>query len=250
MIKTLSLDLQKIYNDMQKCKSCRLVDELQINKPRDGHWRLHGWGRETDLVFVGMNPSSKRSYLVKPDMIPWLYVLEQGKEFNDTYLHYALRELGWCDCNNKDECNHKWFVTNIVKCYTEGQKLNGQYKDCIEACFKANLLEELKVLKPKAVILLGGIVAGAFRMKIGDIKTSDKVIPFFENARYGSSLKEYGVNSVFGSIYHPKFWVDPRQSYEGKSMNRVSQKTKTEQYASDIGKILDKAGISYRKTGS
>lgn len=250
MITSLPAELQKIYKDMQKCTACRLSKELFINKPGDNTWRLHGWGKEHQVVFIGMNPSSKRARFVKPELIPWSLPLEEGKEFNDTYLHYALRSLDWCSCNNTvhgiNSCHHKWFVTNIVKCYTEGQKLNKDYQDCIEACVKNNLIKELMYLKPKAIILMSGIVSDAFSMKFGEIKNSEKVFLKFDTHRPKKSMADYGIRAVFGSIYHPKYWIDARQRKNGQKIIDIPQKERVKEYADNIKKIFDASGVPYR----
>ncbi|MFH0803229.1 MAG: uracil-DNA glycosylase family protein [bacterium] len=235
MLKTLSKELQELYQTMQKCTECKLGKEGQ-NKPKPGerYWRQHGWGKETDLVIIGMNPTSGRNG--DPDGIPWGRPTLSGMPFNDTYLHWALRNLGWCDCEDLGKCEHRWYQTNIVKCCTsDNQLIFPRDKEFIQPCMKNFLLKELKLLKPKAILLMGKTVGPSFGFKIiPDIRNSKEVFPFYDRTSLADT--DMGINSVVGIINHSNYWRKGTRLTEPK-------KEKVKEYIGQIQPILERAKL-------
>jgi len=228
-----SKNIISLYFRLQKCKACRL-GSLPFNL---GNQKLCGWGEKTEIIFVPMNPSSRRVILHKAELKPWsvfpnppLGMKEQignlgmiyMKELkgwvarNDAPLLLALKELG---IRREDV-----YITNLVKCCTEDNRLEyPRDADVIDSCKRLFLIKEFEILKPKIVIGLGKTFLKAFSLRyFGEIK----------------KLKLLNGYEIFiSTIHHPGYYL--RQGILGKNKKEMLKKYTCE-IASLINIVMEK----------
>lgn len=168
-------DMKELYRNMQRCKACRL-GYLPINII---YPRLKGWGKKGDIVFVPMNPSSRRAILHKNELnfgiFPILPMEAQQKNFGKLGMIYVKELKGWVAKNDAPlllalKClnirRENVYITDLVKCCTADNKLDAKRDvDVIEICKNRFLLKELEFLKPRIVIGVGKTFMKAFSLK-------------------------------------------------------------------------------------
>ncbi|MBI2627184.1 MAG: hypothetical protein HYW77_02985 [Parcubacteria group bacterium] len=155
------MELQKLYQQVDRCKFCK----AERNKLQ----HIHGYGAmNPKLMLILINPtyrnlSSDSRYL--GDRFPFIgvrqfwkvladggvidkkvaYGLPLRKNWNDNHTEQIKREL----------VGNKLFLTNIVKCCYNHSAYPA--KAIIKEQLKL-LAEEIKTVKPKAIVAFGGLV--------------------------------------------------------------------------------------------
>ena len=133
-------NLEKIYQDMQQCKRCRL-SQLIVNKQdiSKGYGKLIGKGPGNKFLLVLQNPSVRRF----ADCISPVDKADKGM---GSKFRKLLEEIGiWKDC----------YVTNVVKCSTTDN--SKPLSTTIDNCFEY-LQTEISEIKPKKIITFGRFV--------------------------------------------------------------------------------------------
>jgi DNA polymerase len=102
------------------------------------------------------------------------------------------------------DSNQHLLITNVVKCKPEIDR--SPIKDEVEACFPF-LEKQIKLVKPKVVVLLGAVAVKWVDSSRTDIKMEDEAGRFFELPRFP------GVQ--FMAMYNPAFLLrDPRKKVD------------------------------------
>ncbi len=95
-------------------------------------------------------------------------------------------------------------ITNVVKCKPEVDR--SPTKDEVDACFPF-LEKQIKLVKPKVVILLGAVALKCLDPGRHEVKMEEEAGRFFELARFPSIR--------FMVLYHPAFLLrDPRKKVD------------------------------------
>ncbi len=118
--------MEDIAEQVYTCRRCRLWQGAKHGVPGEGPLGA-------EIMLVGQNPGAEEDELGKP------FVGRAGK-----YLTRVLADNGI----NREEI----FITNIVKHITP--KNRHPFDDEIDACLPY-LLEQIKLVKPKKIVLLG-----------------------------------------------------------------------------------------------
>jgi uracil-DNA glycosylase len=118
--------LEELHEQIINCRKCRLWEKAKHAVPGEGP-------DDTQVMIVGQNPGAEEDETGRP------FIGRSGK-----YLTKALAE------NNIDR--NKIFVTNIVKHVTPQNRK--PFADETTACLPY-LVEQIKIIKPKIVILVG-----------------------------------------------------------------------------------------------
>lgn len=119
-------DLKKLYQEIMECKNCRLL--------RNGKIPVFGEGPATaKIMFIGEAPGLEEDLHGKP------FVGDAGKFLNELLTEAGLKR-------------QEVFITNVVKWRSPFNRMPN--KNEIEAC-KPHLLKEIKIIKPKLIVLLG-----------------------------------------------------------------------------------------------
>ncbi|MFX0084245.1 MAG: uracil-DNA glycosylase family protein [Candidatus Hodarchaeota archaeon] len=130
-------NLDKIYQDMQKCSRCR-ISHLSVNCKdiSKGYGKLIGKGPGDKFLLILQNPSIRRfSNCESP--------VDDNDKGIGLKFRNILEELGlWKDC----------FVTNLVKCSTNKNYVPSS--DEVDNCFEI-LQAEISLLRPKKIIAFG-----------------------------------------------------------------------------------------------
>jgi uracil-DNA glycosylase family 4 len=121
---------------IQKCRKCRLWKEAKNAVPGEGP-------PNAKIMLVGQNPGAEEDKTGKP------FVGRAGK-----FLNKVLAENGF----NREEL----FITNLVK--HTSPKNRKPLPDEIEAC-APYLEEQIKMIEPKLVVLMGTVAWQAPRIK-------------------------------------------------------------------------------------
>jgi len=133
---------EKIYN----CEACSLC-KIPINF---GKGKLKGEGNNSDILVVCQNPSYWRKTAG---------VFMPGSRNNDLLIKMFKEEL-------KLE-REEYYVTNYVKCST--LKNNDIRENQLRACTE-HLREEMKILKPKIIIVVGFIAGKYFKIETKEVR--------------------------------------------------------------------------------
>jgi uracil-DNA glycosylase len=127
--------LNEITEQIRKCRKCRLWKDAKNAVPGEGP-------PNAKVMLVGQNPGAEEDKTGKP------FVGRAGK-----FLNKVLAENGF----NREEL----FITNIVK--HTSPKNRKPLPDEIAAC-SPYLEEQIKVIKPKLVVLMGVVAWQAPRV--------------------------------------------------------------------------------------
>jgi uracil-DNA glycosylase family 4 len=127
--------LNEITEQIRECRKCRLWKEAKNAVPGEGPANVK-------VMLVGQNPGAEEDKTGKP------FVGRAGK-----FLNKVLAENGF----NREEL----FITNIVK--HTSPKNRKPLPDEIAAC-SPYLEEQIKVIKPKLVVLMGVVAWQAPRV--------------------------------------------------------------------------------------
>ncbi|MHA1743836.1 MAG: uracil-DNA glycosylase [Candidatus Heimdallarchaeota archaeon] len=154
------MKLDKLNKSIRSCKKCELW-RIRINA-------VPGEGPERSNIFIlGQNPGKNEDIQGRP------FVGVSGK-----FLEELLASIG---LNRKEV-----FITGAVKCHTPKNRRPTKHE--IEAC-KPYLLEQIKIIKPKIIVLLGSVAAEAI---FGDGKI---------NKFRGKLIDKNGI--LYFSTFHP-----------------------------------------------
>ena len=176
-----------MLESIKQCKRCNLCNNqnpLLDNK------------RTCDVMWVGL--SAKKVDNIEED-IPLS---------EDTNSGSVIAEI-------ESRCTGvKTYKTNLVKCLPldENNKLRYPNSKEIKCCFN-NLIEEVEMLNPKIIFLLGSQVTTAVQknLKIEFIKERD------------SDLKTAQYNSIeFVAVYHPSYVCSYRRKYKDTYVGQIS----------------------------
>jgi uracil-DNA glycosylase family 4 len=219
--------MKELYWNMQRCKACRL-GYLPINLI---HPRLEGWGKKGDIVFVPMNPSSRRAVLHKNELnfgiFPTLPIEAKQKSIGKLGMIYVKELKGWVAKNDAPLLlalkylniqRENVYITDLVKCCTADNKLDVKRDmDVIEICKNRFLLKELEFLRPKIVIGVGKTFMKAFSLKnFGKIST----------------LKlPNGYKTFLSVIHHPGYFL--HRGILGKNREKLLR-----EYVQEIASLL------------
>ncbi len=144
MRSTKGNELEGLGEKIRKCRKCRLWTGTTQAVPGEGT-------SDAKVIFIGQNPGAEEDRIGRPFMGP------AGK-FLDEFLQKNGIDRG------------SVFMTNVVKHKTPGNRI--PFKDEISAC-KGYLIEELDLIKPKLVVLMGMLAW--------------KEVPRLENTQYTST---------------------------------------------------------------
>ncbi|MEM5854841.1 MAG: uracil-DNA glycosylase [Candidatus Aenigmatarchaeota archaeon] len=152
--------LEEIAKEIKKCKKCGLWKIRKNAVPGEGP-------SNAKVAFLGQNPGRNEDFQGKP------FVGLAGK-----FLEKLLESIKL----KREEI----FITGVVKCHTP--KNRRPSKTEIEAC-KSYTFEQLEVIKPKILVLLGDVAREAFGFegKISEI--------------HGKVLKKDG--RIYFFTFHP-----------------------------------------------
>jgi len=122
------LALENLNARIKNCRKCRLWRNAKNGVPGEGPF-------SAKLMLVGQNPGGEEDKTGKP------FVGRAGKYLNKILIRNNF---------NRDEL----FVTNVVK--HASPKNRKPLTDEVEAC-TPYLLEQIRIIKPKIVVLMGAI---------------------------------------------------------------------------------------------
>jgi uracil-DNA glycosylase family 4 len=120
--------LSALDEKIRRCRKCRLWAGAMNAVPGEGP-------ADAEVMLIGQNPGTDEDKTGRP------FMGMSGK-----YLNTVLKNNGI----SRDSV----FITNIVKHKTQGNRI--PLKDEISAC-KGYILEQMKLIKPKIVVLMGTI---------------------------------------------------------------------------------------------
>lgn len=166
--------------DVQQCKKCRLGC-LKVNekKPFDVD-RLF----EKDIMVIAQNPSYKRR---GGD----LKIFEVETNKNDIVFKKAIEKIGYT--------RDGYYVTNIVKCSTsDNNLLYSKNIDIIDTCLSF-IRRELKIVKPKKIIVLGHVVKTIIEKNM--MFFLDYELIFINHPSYYLRKNFFNVDKTVDSIY-------------------------------------------------
>lgn len=163
-----------IFEKIQQCKKCELC-KIKTNKikPFDKNRLEH-----KKYFFIAQNPSINRHNATYE-------IFDNVNNSNDYVFLKALEKLNI----SRSDC----YFTNLVKCSTNN---NSSPKLYIENCFKY-LLEELNIVEPQKIIIIGSVARDYIKNKINFFK--DCNIIFVRHPSY--YLRIYNKEQTIRNIY-------------------------------------------------
>jgi len=130
------MTLMELNERIRKCRKCRLWKGAKTAVPGEG-------SPKAKVMLVGQNPGAEEDKTGKP------FVGRAGK-----FLNKVIAESGF----NREEL----FITNLVKHRSPDNRM--PLPDEIEACIPY-LEEQIEVIKPKLIVLMGTVAWQAPRVK-------------------------------------------------------------------------------------
>lgn len=141
------LKLSKIADEIRRCKRCRLWKTRKNTVPGEGP-------ENAKIAFIGLAPGREEDKTGRP------FVGRSGKFLNKMFELAKIKRDGV-------------FITSPIKCFVPPGKL--PKKDEVEAC-KPYLLRQLKIIKPKLIVLLGDFAVSTLLKKMPIQKIRGKAI--------------------------------------------------------------------------
>ncbi len=132
----LSVSLEEISNQVQNCKKCRLWQTAKHGVPGEGP-------AKAKIMIVGQNPGAEEDQTGRP------FVGRAGKFLTKTLAEFGIKR-------------EDVFITNIVK-HTSPENRK-PFDDEVAACVPY-LNQQIALIKPKVVVLLGASAKEAPRVK-------------------------------------------------------------------------------------
>lgn len=150
----MQIRLEKLANKIKKCKKCRLWKTRKNAVPGEGP-------ADAKIMLIGQAPGRLEDETGRP------FIGKAGKKLNQL-LKYAKI--------SREKC----FITSPVKCFPPNNRKPKPEE--LKACIPY-LLEQIRIIKPKIIVLLGEIATKAlldaeFREARGKIYSKDKKIYF------------------------------------------------------------------------
>ena len=121
--------LEQLHNNIRRCRKCRLYKNRQHAVPGEGDPRAR-------LMFIGEAPGEKEDQSGKP-------FCGRSGDFLDELLetiHLERKEI---------------FITSCVKC--RPPKNRKPYGDELSVCYNTWLIEQIRLIDPEIVLLLGEV---------------------------------------------------------------------------------------------
>lgn len=144
-------DLRSLFDDIYACRECRVVPSIVRRTV------LPSW--TSDLVLMAQAPSE---HGVRVSGVHWLDAHGNLRPPGGTYLDSYLRRIGF-SIDPQETTLPRPYTTNVLHCWPgRGGKRDrspraGELRNCSK-WWKT----ELQLLRPKAIVLLGGPAAEAF----------------------------------------------------------------------------------------
>lgn len=183
------MNLQEQVLNCQKCPRLREVTPLPL-------FRV-SWTSKPDVVTIGRNPGLEHNYTeITPEELQEYY---NEKWLISRYGKYLVKEFG------ADFVQEHLYATNICKC--SSPKNTNLYYSEIQNCLPY-LIEQLKEIKPRFILLFGG---DAFSALEPWLQTSGKFWKF--------------ENSKVVKLYHPAYFLYKQNETEKKEYQSKILKT-------------------------
>lgn len=137
--------LDSLHRGVQRCRKCRLHEGRQHAVPGEGP-------ADARCMFIGEAPGARED--------------EQGRPFvgiSGRFLDAALAEAGL------DRA--ALYITSVVKCRPPGNR--NPRPDELATCIPAWLRDQIAVIDPEIIVILGGVAFGALfgeDAKIADVR--------------------------------------------------------------------------------
>jgi|GEM_PF-537230 uracil-DNA glycosylase family 4 len=165
--------MKNLIKEIKACEKCEISAQTKNKSIGRGSF-------SPTFLFVGLNPGKQENESGRPFCGPSGRLLDQWVE----YLGISPKDYS---------------VVNIVKCYTSNEsELKG---DEIGKCLPF-LQEQIKILKPKYIILLGAKPAQTIlETKIGITKLQGKIF------RERNDIDEKVDDTYFIPLTHPSYWL-------------------------------------------
>lgn len=178
------MDMEKIEEEIRKCRKCNLWKSRKNAVPGEGNY-------SADLMVVGEAPGKKEDEMGRP------FVGKAGQILNEIFEENGIKR-------------EDIYITNVVKC--RPPKNRNPLYDEIKACFPY-LEKQIELIKPKLILTLGnfgakvimelyGFKAYSITKMHGKIFDSPlhqiKILPTFHPAAciYNPLLKEKLYNDI------------------------------------------------------
>ncbi len=134
------MGLAELHAQIRKCRKCRLWKTRKHTVPGEGN-------PHAEMMFIGQAPGRYEDAGGRP------FVGRAGKLLDEILAEAGLKR--------KDV-----FITSVLKCFPPKNRL--PKKDEVESC-KPYLLEQIKLISPKTIILLGNVAISTLLGKTGKL---------------------------------------------------------------------------------
>jgi len=148
--------INNIIKNIKKCDKCDLC-KLSVNITTE-QYIYHGklcpkiyTSKKCLFFIVGLNPSRKR--YEGGNLTIYDNNIDKSKFVIDNFA-VLLTKLN---------IYHYCYITNLVKCSTQDNKVNDYYSNI---CFEEHLKKEIEIIKPKFIIALGNQVYNYLNQKL------------------------------------------------------------------------------------
>jgi len=165
---------KKLQSDLQNCYACPLHRDIEGYYPVPGEGPLNA-----QIMLVGRNPGVTENNVGKP------FCGMSGSRLDDVLHDVRL-------ASNRIVRRQRIYVTNVVKCFTEGNAIPPRV--CVDACC-AHVETELQIVKPKLLITCGTEAKGWWTRLVGT-KTLTRVPACFHMIHPAAALR----NSTFEAV--------------------------------------------------
>jgi len=178
----VNLNLDRIDKDLAKkiicCQKCEL-HELKVNsvKAFDPGKLLPSFGKNSKIMLVGQNPSSKRiieNYFI---FLGHEKQKSSSQNFLDIFREFKVLEY--------------FYITNLVKCSTINNKISK--KNVIDCSYI--FYNELEIVKPEYIVALGNSVYNNLKIILENTNYFNKIFklkhPSYYYSYNKSKIKDY-----------------------------------------------------------
>jgi len=155
------MNLETLHRKIRSCRKCRLWKTRKNAVPGEGN-------PDAEIMFIGQAPGRAEDASGRP------FVGRAGKLLDELLAEAGLKR-------------EDVFITSVLKCFPPKNRL--PKKDETESC-NPYLLEQIKLIKPKTIILLGNI---AINTMLGNIGKLEDI--------HGRKTRKGGITYV--PTYHP-----------------------------------------------
>lgn len=155
------MSLETLHKQIRICRKCRLWKTRKNAVPGEGN-------PDAEITFIGQAPGKSEDTSGRP------FVGRAGKLLDEQLSAAGLKRKNV-------------FITSILKCFPPKNRM--PRKDETESC-RPYLLEQIKMIKPKTIVLLGNI---AIKTILGNIGKLEDV--------HGNRIVKGGITYI--PTYHP-----------------------------------------------